>query len=84
MGNEPAKMPEKDLEGVRIMVHSGVNLAVNSELIPGKKVEVLSGPFKGVQGELVHVRNKRRLLINAHLLGKSVEVEISSEKIKIL
>lgn len=83
-GNEPAKMPERDLESVRILAHSGVKLSVNAELIPGKKIEVLSGPFKGVQGELVRIKNKRRLLINAHLLGKSIDVEIHSERINIL
>lgn len=83
-GNEPAKMPEKDLEGVRIMVRSGAELSVNEQLIPGRKVEVLSGPFKGVQGELVQIKNKRRLLINAYLVGKSVNVEINAEEINLL
>lgn len=82
--NKPAKMPERDLESVRIMVHSGAHLSVHEELIPGKKVEVLSGLFKGVQGELVQIRNKQRLLINAYVLGKSIDVEIGSESINIL
>src|SRR2546423_11200453 len=42
-GSDPAKMPERDLEGVRIMARSGVSLSVNAELIPGQRVEVLSG-----------------------------------------
>ena len=84
IGNIPAAMPDTELEAVRIMTRSGAKLSVNEELIPGKKVEVLSGPFKGVQGELVRIKNKQRLLINAHVLGKSVDVEISSEKTKIL
>jgi transcription antitermination factor NusG len=84
MGNEPAKMPEKDLEGVRIMTRSGVTLSVNAKLIPGQRVEVLSGPFTGVQGELVRVKNQRCLVINAHLLSKSVGVEIQSEQLIVL
>lgn len=84
VGNEPAKMSEKELEGVRIMTRSGAKLSVNTELIPGKRVEVLSGPFNGLQGELVEIRKRKRLLINAHLLGKSVNVEINSEIIKTL
>ena len=83
-GSEPAKMPESDLESIRIMISSGAMLSVHEELIPGKKVEVLSGPFKGVQGELVQIRNKRRLLINAHVLGKSVDVEIDPDQINVL
>ncbi|TVZ38726.1 transcriptional antiterminator RfaH [Alteromonadaceae bacterium 2753L.S.0a.02] len=84
LGNQPAKMPARDLESVRIVVLSGERVDVNSELIPGKKVEVLSGPFAGVKGELVKIKNQEKLLINAPVLGKSVNVEINSANIHVL
>lgn len=83
-GREPAQMPEKDLEAVRVIVDSDVPLSVFEELIPGRKIEVLSGPLKGIRGELVRVMNECRLVINAHLLNKSVCVEIGSHDIQAL
>ena len=83
-GSKPAAMPERDLEAVRILVRSGVTLAVNPRLIPGQRVEVLAGPFMGIQGELIRVKSQERLVINAHLLSSSVSVEVDSDKIAIL
>lgn len=83
-GSKPAAMPERDLEAVRILVSSGAALAVNPRLIPGQRVEVLAGPFMGIQGELIRVKSQERLVINAHLLSSSVSVEVDSDKIAIL
>ena len=83
-GSEPAVMPEKDLESVRILVKSGAALAVDPKLIPGKRVEVIAGPFMGIQGELIRIKSQDRLVINAHLVGSSVSVEVDADKISIL
>jgi transcription antitermination factor NusG len=77
-GSKPAAMPEKDLEAVKILVRSGAALAPNPLLYPGQRVEVTSGPFMGVQGELVRFQTRERLVINAHLLSSSVSVEVDS------
>lgn len=78
VGTKPAAMPEKDLEAVKILVRSGAALAVNPSLSPGQRVEVTAGPFVGVQGELIWVKSQEHLVINAHLLGSSVSVEVDS------
>jgi transcription antitermination factor NusG len=83
-GSKPAEMPEKDLEAVKILVRSGVALTVNPKLIPGQRIKVISGPFIGVQGELIRVKSQERLVINAHLLGSSVSVEVDLDKICLL
>ena len=83
-GSQPAAMPEKELEAVRILVGSGAELAVNPQLIPGQRVEVIAGPFMGVQGELIRVKSQDRLVINAYLVSSSVSVEVDSDKIAIL
>jgi transcription antitermination factor NusG len=59
-------------------------LAVNPKLIPGQKVEVIAGPFMGLQGELIRVKSQDRLVINAYLVSSSVSVEVDADKIAIL
>lgn len=83
-GDKPAAMPEKDLEAVRIMVGSGTPLAVDQRLTPGQRVEVLAGPFMGVRGELVRIKNEDRLVINAPLLSSSISVEVDADKVAAL
>jgi transcription antitermination factor NusG len=83
-GSGPAEMPQKELDAVRILAGSGANLAVNPTLIPGLKVEVIAGPFMGVQGELIRVMSQDRLVVNAFLVSSSVSVEVDSDEIAIL
>jgi transcription antitermination factor NusG len=83
-GDKPAQMPEKELAAVRVLIGSGAELAVNPKLIPGQKVEVIAGPFMGVQGELIRVKSQDRLVINAYLVSSSVSVEVDADKIAIL
>jgi transcription antitermination factor NusG len=83
-GCKPAVMLEKDLEAVRILVHSGATLTCNPWLIPGQPVEVIAGPFTGIQGEIVRIKSQERLVINVHLLSSSVSVEFHSNMVRVL
>jgi len=76
VGNQPATMPEKDLQAVKILVGSGADLKLDKNIVVGQRVKVVSGPFAGAEGELVQVKSQERLVINAHLLGSSVSVEV--------
>jgi transcription antitermination factor NusG len=83
-GTRPATMPESDLEAVKRLVRSGAPLDVNQRLMCGLRVEVIDGPLTGVAGELVDVKRRSRLVINAPLMCRSVSVEIDARKIWIL
>jgi transcription antitermination factor NusG len=83
-GDKPAAMPEKDLEAVRMLVGSGTELASNPQLMPGQRVEVVAGPFMGLQGELIRIKNEDRLVINAPLLSSSVSVEVDAGQVTVL
>lgn len=76
VGNQPATMPEKDLQAVKILVGSGADLKLDKSIVVGQRVKVVSGPFAGAEGELVQLKSQERLVINAHLLGSSVSVEV--------
>lgn len=83
-GSKPATMPQKVLDAVRILAGSGADLAVNPTLTPGLRVQVIAGPFTGIQGELIRVKSQDRLVINAALVSSSVSVEVDSSEIAIL
>lgn len=84
IGNEPAKMSEKDLETVRTLIGSGSTLFVDSGLAIGKRIKIADGPLMGVEGELVQIKNQNILIINVDLLNSSVRVEVDRELIYAL
>jgi transcription antitermination factor NusG len=84
VGDKPAELPERDLAAITVLVGSGATLAVNPQLIPGRRVEVIAGPFMGIQGELVRIMSGDRLVINAPLLSSSVSVEVDAGNVSPL
>lgn len=82
--NRPARMPEKDLESVKILVDSGVSLMVDPELTAGKRVRIVAGPLAGMEGELVSVKSQDLLVVNIDMLNSSVRVDIDRDAIDVL
>ena len=84
VGTKPAAMSERELKAVQRLVDSGASLDTQQQLMPGLRVEVIAGALAGVEGELIHVKRRDRLVINAYLLCSNVSVEVDAEKISIL
>lgn len=83
-GSQPAVMPQKELDAVRILAGSGADLTVTRWLILWQRVEVIAGPFMGVQGQLIRIKSQDRLLINAWLVSRSVSVDVYYSEIEII
>jgi transcription antitermination factor NusG len=79
-----AQVVERDVEAIRIMVGSGAPLDVLGELVEGQTMEVIAGPFKHAQGQFVSGRRQQRLVINLHLIGRSLSVEIDAAHVRPL
>jgi transcription antitermination factor NusG len=83
-GNEPAKMPLQELEALKVLVYSGADLEADARLIPGKRVRIKGGVFLGVEGELIHIKNRDILVLNVGLMHSCVRVEVERELIEII
>lgn len=83
---KPVAIREKQIEALKLLVEDEQrNLDVTNETIEtGKPVEVLSGPLKGVQGDVVEIRGKHRLVLRFESLGACVLSEIGISDIKLL
>jgi transcription antitermination factor NusG len=80
----PASLPEEEVMAVKKLVDSGLDLTIEPNLVPGRRVNIVSGPFAGVQGELIHLKNQASLVVNVQLVGSSVRVEVDREAIELL
>lgn len=75
---------ESEIEAIRILLRSGVEVVRESLLRPGTKVCIRHGALQGLEGRLVEVKNRRRLLISVELLQRAVAVDIENVMVEPL
>jgi transcription antitermination factor NusG len=75
-GNKPEPIDEQELDLVRRFVTSGLYVEPWPFLKAGDVVAVKHGSLTGLEGILVEVKNRYRLVISVSLLQRSVAVEI--------
>ena len=77
IGKNPSVIAEKDIDWLKKLVREpgSVNGTVAS-LPPGRKVRVLSGPFKDLEGIVVKQGRETRLIVYFNTIMQGVEVSI--------
>ena len=51
-------------------------LTVEPDILPGREVEIPSGPLKGLTGVVTRRRKQARVTVNVEMLGSSVSVDV--------
>ena len=72
----PAIIPPLQIDTVRQMIESTLQVAPYPFLQCGDRVTVVAGPLRGIEGILVRKRNMFRLVVSMEMLGRSAAVEI--------
>jgi len=77
---QPAVMTEEDLQIIETLVQGPAELTVASdENYPsGSEIVIDHGPFKGIQGVVSGVKNKKTLFVKIPFLSQMVSVEIDA------
>jgi transcriptional antiterminator RfaH len=71
------KIRDIEIEAIKKYVETGEEILDNEDdFIPGKKVKVIRGQFKDLQGRLVQILGKQRVKIEIEAVGKSVFLRI--------
>jgi transcriptional antiterminator NusG len=65
-----------DLRRVDRMVAADVPVELADALVPGQAVEIVAGPFQGLQGTLVRHGNQLRLVVAVTFLQQAVSAEV--------
>ena len=76
LGKMPVPISEKEIEAIRAVVRSGLPAEPWPQLTVGAKVFIDAGPLAGLEGLVVNVDKKFRLVLSVPLLQRSVGVEI--------
>jgi len=78
----PEQIPDAEIERVRRMVESGLLVTPHPYVRVGQAVLIERGPLSGVEGILVDVRGKIRLVVSVNLLQRSVSAEVDRHSIR--
>jgi transcription antitermination factor NusG len=81
-GKMPEHIPDDEIERVRKMVESGLLVTPYPYVQVGQPVLIERGPLSGVEGILVEVKGKARLVVSVNLLRRSVSAEVDRNSIR--
>ena len=76
IGKKPVSIPETEVEWIRTMVRSGLAVSPWPFLKEGDPVLIERGPLSGLEGLLLKVKRKSRIVVSIDLLQRSVSAEI--------
>lgn len=81
-GRQPEPIPSAEIDRVRKMVGSGLLVTPYPYVRVGQAVLIERGPLSGVEGILVEVKGKVRLVVSVNLLQRSVSAEVDRHSIR--
>jgi len=76
LGKTPIPIPDEEIEAIRAIVRSGLPAEPWAHLTVGSRVFIEAGPLAGLEGIVVNVDKRFRLVVSLSLLQRSVGVEI--------
>jgi transcription antitermination factor NusG len=79
VGNALAPIDDEEIAAIRTAMSSGLSAEPWPFLEAGQRVRLQEGPLAGMEGLLVEVRKRYRVVVSVTLLQRSVAVEIERE-----
>jgi transcription antitermination factor NusG len=83
-GNQPASIPDEEIEAVRAMLRSSLPIFPHPFLMSGQKIRIDRGPLAGAEGIIVEVKKQFRLVASVSVFQRSVSVELEREWVRPL
>lgn len=80
--NEPAPIPDYEIDGIRQLVESDLAFDPCPLIREGMMAEVVYGPLRGVVGRLLRKNDKARLVLSVDLIGQAVSVEVDAADVR--
>jgi len=71
-GGRPARIPEWQIDNIRKMLDSNSEVIVHNGIVPGVKVMIKGGSFKGVIGTVMSEASGKSISVSIDLLNRSI------------
>lgn len=72
----PTPLPEEDMTRIREFLGHGRRAEPHPYLSAGRRARVVRGPLAGMEGIVLHRKNRSRLVLSFDLLQRSITIEI--------
>jgi transcription antitermination factor NusG len=82
VGRNPMPVDESEIEAIRQVMISGAQAEPWPYLAAGTRVRVESGALEGLEGIVLRVKDRERLIVSVSLLMRSVAVEIDRNSLQ--
>lgn len=74
---KPVPVSEKQIHTVKLLLEGDIDIeALEEEFAPGDMVSIDYGSLKGLSGELIEYRGKKKILIRINEIGKNLVIEV--------
>lgn len=83
-GGKLSGIPEEEIQAVRSVVESRVNVEPYPFLNCGDLVRVKTGALKGLEGFLVRKKGQTRLVVSVSLVERSVSAEVDANAVELV
>ena len=83
-GGNAAEISPKEIAAIQAVMASGLAVRPWPYLKPGDRVRVERGPLRGLEGTLLHERDRLRLVIGVEMLQRSMSVELEADMVEPL
>jgi transcriptional antiterminator NusG len=83
-GDGPTPVDENELEAVRAALRSRLTVEPCDFIAAGQRVRVEDGSLAGVEGLVLRVKSRLRLVISVTLLQRSVVVELDTDRVSVV
>jgi transcription termination/antitermination protein NusG len=78
VGNQRAiPIPNDEIEGLRRVLLSGGGVQPHPYLVPGKTVQISSGPLAGLRGVIERTKSGSRFIVSVDMIMRSVAIEVN-------
>src|SRR5215467_7246564 len=82
VGKTPAPVDDAEMAGIRRIAESGIPARPWPFTKIGQKVKIRRGALEGVEGLLLEVKNRNRLVVSITLLQRSLAVELDDDWVR--
>lgn len=83
-GNQPASIPDAEIDAVRLIVQSGLAAQPAPFLREGQRIRVTHGPLRDTEGTLFRKKSNWCLVVSIEMLQRSVSVEIDPAHVEAI
>lgn len=81
-GHEPEVIPDSEIDGIKIMSASAIATPCPF-LAHGVRVVIRSGRLAGVEGIVVRVKSKTRVVVSVAMLARSISAEVDADSLEL-